>query len=113
MAIKKYDVEGLIREVEKHTELTDNEKNAMRRAFCTRGRNKGQLKAQAPNSYDDPLGNTAWNGMQPNAFKIQMCNMIFTSGNEECNVLRTKLVKLVFPTWLDRDKEALVNMGAW
>ena len=39
MAIKKYDVEGLIREVEKHTELTDNEKNAMRRAFCTRGRN--------------------------------------------------------------------------
>ena len=92
-------------------ELSEREVAAVRSAITTRGKHKGRLKANAPSSWGDPWGNAAWNGLQPNAFKVQFGCVAFLADAEReffdfLNLINT-------PAWLDRDRAALQSMGVW
>ena len=67
----------------------------------------GRLKAKAP---ADDLVKAAWNGLQPNPFKIQLSACFLRGDAKE---LVHKLAAKSWPVWLDSDAKALVDLGVW
>ena len=92
--------------------LTADHKAAMIRALASSGKRKGYLKAKAPSRTDDPMGYAAWNGLQPNPYKISLYAAVIPPTKEAGDFL-FRLNKLNFPAWLDYDRHALEIMGAW
>ena len=98
-------------------ELTDKEKNAIKGAFCTKGAYKGYLYKSKPNVNKKPLESAAWLALQPNPYKIGMAALMMLSDEEKA--LFDKLSRLPngqsikYPSFLDKDREALEKMGVW
>lgn len=67
----------------------------------------GRLKAKAP---ADDLGKAAWNGLQPNPWKVQF-GSCFLRG--EAAEILAHLAKHAWPAWLDSDAKALQDLGVW
>jgi hypothetical protein len=91
--------------------LTTAEHEAVVRALCKAGPNAGRLLAKAPTGYRDPLGQAAWNGLQPNPYKVLTSSILFAGPAEKA--LLDKLVGKSWPVWLDSDADALVKLGVW
>ncbi len=91
--------------------LNPTEREAVLRALSKAGPNTGRLLKKAPSGYEDPLAQAAWNGIQPNPYKVQTSSILFTQGPEE--VLLKKLLAKSWPVWLDADASALVDLGVW
>lgn len=67
----------------------------------------GRLKAKAP---ADDLGKAAWNGLQPNPWKVQF-GACFLRG--EAAEILSHLSRFKWPVWLDSDAKALHDLGVW
>ena len=91
--------------------LTDSEIEAVWRALATNGKHAGRLLAKPPVISVDPLANAAWNGLQPNPWKVQPTAVLFTNGNAQD--LLNKLVKHAWPAFFDRDAAALKALNVW
>ena len=91
--------------------LTPDEREAVLRALSKAGPNTGRLLKNPPTGYRDPLAQAAWNGIQPNPYKVQTSSILFAQGPEE--VLLKKLLAKSWPVWLDADAAALVDLGVW
>lgn len=95
--------------------LSDKTKQAMLDCIATKGKHKGQLKAQAPRS--NTLAYAAWQGLMLtfNPYKASIGGIIFMS-EEQREVMReaeawAELNKHL--RYLDRDRASLESMGAW
>jgi hypothetical protein len=87
------------------------ERNAVLRALSKAGPTTGRLLKNPPVGYRDSLAQAAWNGIQPNPYKIQASSILFTRGADE--ILLKKLLAKSWPVWLDADAAALVDLGVW
>jgi hypothetical protein len=88
----------------RHTDrgLDDRERAAVRSALST---TTGRLKASAPS---EDWGKAAWNGLQPNAWKVQWSACWIAADARE--FLR-RLASVPWPAALDKDLDALRRMG--
>jgi len=91
--------------------LTPDEREAVLRALSKAGPNTGRLLKNPPVGYRDALASAAWNGIQPNPYKLQLSCVAFARGPEK--VLLEKLLAKSWPVWLDADASALVDLGVW
>jgi hypothetical protein len=91
--------------------LTPTEREAVLRALSKAGRTVGRLLKNPPVGYRDSLAQAAWNGLQPNPYKIQTGSILFARGEDE--ILLKKLLAKTWPVWLDTDAAALVDLGVW
>jgi hypothetical protein len=91
--------------------LNDSETEAVWRALATNGRNAGRLLSKPPSRQVDELANAAWNGLQPNPWKVQTTTLFFLDGNAKD--LLYKLVKHPWPAYLDRDASTLKALNVW
>jgi hypothetical protein len=82
--------------------LDESERAACRSALSS---TTGRLKAKAP---ADPMGKAAWNGLQPNAWKVQYGCMWLDGA---AKALLFKLSEQAWPAILDKDLHALRQMG--
>lgn len=93
--------------------LTDAERVAVSTALNSR---TGQLKAKSPSAFGTPaerLACAAWQGLQPNAFKVGIVSILAVGHYEDSKALWEKLSKLRWPAAFDKDKAALVAAGVW
>lgn len=108
----KADVENIVALISKTVGgLTDREKTAVSRALNSR---TGQLKAKSPSAFgdaDEALAAAAWQGIQPNGYKVGIVSVFSLRG--EARDLYDKLSKVQWPTTFDKDKLALVSAGVW
>lgn len=107
------DIDTVVRLVGDKAGLTDKERAAVRKALNGR---TGQLKAKAPSAFghdDERLACAAWNGIQPNGFKIGTFSVLSLSRYPECAELFRKLSAIKWPDAFDSDKKALVDAGVW
>jgi hypothetical protein len=82
--------------------LDDTERQACRAALSS---TTGRLKAKAPS---EPMAKAAWNGLQPNAWKVQF-SCVWLDGAAKALLL--KLSEHAWPAILDRDLHTLRLMG--
>jgi hypothetical protein len=87
------------------------ERAAVLRALSKAGPTTGRLLKNPPVGYRDSLAQAAWNGIQPNPYKVQASSVLFTRGADE--ILLKKLLAKSWPVWLDADAAALVDLGVW
>jgi len=92
--------------------LTKKEIEAIKRAISSKGKNKNRLLKKCPSVLKDPMAFAAWQGIQPNAYKLSIAGQIMLQ-DQKAIVLRNKLVKIAFPSYLDIDKDNLTKLGAW
>lgn len=95
--------------------LSEQTKQAILDCVSTRGKHKGQIKAQAPKS--NTLAYAAWQGMMLvfNPYKASIAGIIFMT-NEQRQVMNeaehwaetNKHLR-----YLDRDRANLESIGAW
>ena len=107
------DIDTVVRLVGDKANLTDKERAAVRKALNGR---TGQLKAKSPSAFgdaDERLACAAWQGIQPNGFKIGTFSVLSLTRDAECAALFEKLSKIKWPDAFDSDKKALVDAGAW
>jgi hypothetical protein len=91
--------------------LTDRQRAAVARALNSR---TGQLKAKSPSAFgdaDEQLAAAAWQGIQPNGYKLGIVTVFSLRG--EARELYDKLVAVKWPAAFDKDKLALVKAGVW
>ena len=91
--------------------LNDSETDAVWRALTSKGRNAGRLLSKPPSRQVDELANAAWNGLQPNPWKVQPTTLLFADGAGQD--LLNKLVKHAWPSYLDRDAATLKALNVW
>lgn len=82
--------------------LSEQEAQAVRSALSSR---TGRLKSKAPS---DDWGKAAWNGLQPNAWKIQFSACFLRGDAAE---FMTRLSKVAWPAALDKDLHTLRKLG--
>ena len=104
--------------MEKLLELFVDEsyKDAIRKAFSSKGKNKGYLKTKCP-----PMGTpeaAAWNAIQMhcNPFKVGFGHLLMTSPKDRVmfNLIELRILKsgIDYNGW-DKDREGLESVGAW
>lgn len=98
----KADIDTIVKTIGDVVNLNEGERLAVRNALNSR---TGQLKAKAPS---DDWSKAAWNGLQPNAWKIQF-SACFLRG-EPADLL-SKLSKHSWPVALDKDLHTLRKLG--
>ena len=94
--------------------LTDAEKEGIRRCITSRGRRAGRLLKRCPNVYGqraDQMAAAAWSGIQPNRFKLGFGILMSLDG--DARKLWEKLKAYRYPSWLDEDRYQLEQMGVW
>jgi hypothetical protein len=107
----KADIPAIVAAIHNTVPLTDREKAAVVTALNSR---TGQLKAKSPSAFgnaDEQLACAAWQGLQPNGYKVGIFSCISLRG--EAKDLFERLSKVRWPAALDKDKAALVALGAW
>lgn len=107
------DIDTVVRLVGERAKLTEKERAAVRRALNGR---TGQLKAKSPSAFgdaDERLACAAWQGIQPNAFKIGTFSVLSLRRDVECAALYDTLSKITWPDAFDSDKKKLVDLGVW
>jgi hypothetical protein len=107
----KWKAENVADAIAARAGLDQVERNAVWRALSKIGPNAGRLLKSAPRGYDDPLAQAAWNGIQPNPYKVQATCLLFARGDDK--ILLNKLLAKSWPVWLDSDASALVDLGVW
>ena len=97
------DIDAIVDAVNQVVTLSDRERKAVRDALSSRS---GKLKANAP---VESWAKAAWNGLQPNPWKIQIGALMLLPKEERslCN----RLSEHAWPVALDKDIEALTRMG--
>lgn len=111
--IEGADVDTIVRLVGERAGLTDRERAAVRKALNGR---TGQLKAKSPSAFgdaDERLACAAWQGIQPNPFKVGTVACLAFSRDLECTELFRKLTAIQWPDAFDSDKKKLVDLGVW
>ena len=99
--------------------LSEPTRAALAACIAKRGKNKGQLLAQCPSPFTQPLAYAAWQGAQMvcNPFKVSIVGQILmTRRPDEMAVYQE--VKSLFEAHpelrhLDRDRSALERLGVW
>ena len=102
--------ETVIAVVQGKVELSDDEKTGILKAFSSRGKYAGYLKKDCPKR-DNTLARAVWLAIQPNVYKISIGSVFMLPDNERAT--HDKLNKFDFPAMLDKDMQALQNMGVW
>lgn len=92
-------------------EVTDEEREAIHKAFATRGKAAGCLRQTAPSSSSHPLTIATWNGCQPNHHKIKVGQVLML--DPVSKAFATALSSVRFPLDWDRDAFTLREMGVW
>jgi hypothetical protein len=110
--IVEYLAKGLAAHATAPLVLTDEQKAAILRALSSRGPRKGYLKAKSPSPLDDQLACAAWQGIQPNTYKLGIGSVMMLR-DPEAQKFALTLSEYRFPAWLDYDRHALQQMGAW
>jgi hypothetical protein len=101
----------IVKAIAERAQLTDSEIEAVWRSLASNGKHAGRLLSKPPVFSVDPLANAAWNGLQPNPWKIQPTAILFANGNAKD--LLNKLAKHAWPAFLDRDAAALKALNVW
>ena len=96
------DIDGIVKLIGDRVDLNEGERLAVRNALNSR---TGRLKAKAPS---DDWSKAAWNGLNPNPWKIQF-SACFLRG--EPAALLSKLSKHSWPVALDKDLSTLRALG--
>lgn len=96
--------------IQNSIELSDNEKDGIKRAFSARGKYAGYLKKDTPRR-DNTLARACWLAIQPNYYKTGVGAVLMLSDVEKQTY--DKLSKITFPSILDKDMHNLQAMGAW
>lgn len=107
------DIDTIVRLVGERAGLTDRERAAVRKALNGL---TGQLKAKSPSVFgdaDERLACAAWQGIQPNGYKIGTFAVLSLTRDAECAALYDKLSKIKWPDAFDSDKKKLVDLGVW
>lgn len=107
----KINIPTIVEAIHNTVPLTEREQAAVVTALNSR---TGQLKAKSPSAFGtthEQLACAAWQGLQPNGYKIGTFSCICLRG--EARELFEKLSKVRWPAALDKDKAALVAIGAW
>lgn len=91
-------------------DLSDNERDGIKRAFTSKGPYKGYLKKSMPKR-DNTLARACWLALQPNVYKISIGAVFMLSDDERAT--HDKLNKYPMPAILDKDMSNLKQMGAW
>ena len=102
VTVETANIDGIVKIIGDRVDLNDGERLAVRNALNSR---TGRLKAKAPS---DDWSKAAWNGLQPNAWKIQF-SACFLRG-EPADLL-AKLSKHSWPVALDKDLSTLRALG--
>ena len=82
--------------------------NAVKKAFVSRGKNKGKLLKNAPKS--NTLEFAAWNALQSNPWKIKTSSLFFMDKDQL--FIYNEISKLNIQA-IDQDREILESIGAW
>jgi hypothetical protein len=109
--VSREDMGRIVKAIAARAELNDSEIEAVWRALTSNGRHTGRLLAKAPSRHIDALANAAWNGLQPNPWKVQPTTLLFADGLAKDLLL--KLAKHAWPAYLDRDAAALKALNVW
>lgn len=113
-AVRMIDVKALAHKIARVVPggLEEKEVEAVGRALS---RLNGKLKSKCPSAYSDPMAAAAWQGLQPNTFKVTMGKTFVIRNLEDPapRILFDKLFAINWPTVLDKDAEALKEMGVW
>jgi hypothetical protein len=97
--------------------LSPNARAALDAAIATKGKNKGMLKSNAPDSRT--MGYAAWQGamLSVNAFKASIAGMIFMSAEQKAIMEEIRDYFDSMPKaeriQFDRDRRTLEACGAW
>ena len=97
------DIDAIIDAVSQVVTLNDRERKAVRDALSSRS---GRLKASAP---VESWAKAAWNGLQPNPWKLQVASVMFLPDGPRA--FHDRLSEFKWPVALDKDIEALSRMG--
>jgi len=95
-------------------EITQERSDAINRALCGNGRNAGRLLVRCPPSFGkkaDPWAVAAWNGLQPNGYKVQFGASMML--NPEQKKFLVELSNFRWPSSLDADMHSLKQLGVW
>jgi hypothetical protein len=101
----------IVKAIAQRAQLTDSEIEAVWRSLASNGKHAGRLLSKPPVLSVDPLANAAWNGLQPNPWKVQPTAVLFANGNAKD--LLNKLAEHAWPAFLDRDAAALKALNVW
>jgi len=84
--------------------------DAIQRAFYKVGPQKHmRLLKKAPSAMSDPLAFAAWNGLQPNPYKLSIGGCLFLDAEASTFVRDLSTVK--WPASFDKDMSALRGLG--
>lgn len=100
--------------------LSPAAKEALMKCFATRGKNKGLLLAKAPSPFKEEtrLAYAAWQGamLACNPFKASIGGMMFMKADQK-EIMREVTAYIdarpALKKVLDRDRNALEQLGVW
>ena len=107
----KPDLDAIVAAIAGVVELTDAERAAVRAALSS---TSGRLRAKSPSAFggpDEQLAAAAWQGLQPNGYKIGVVTVWSLRG--PALELYTKLSAKRWPSALDADRAKLEAYGVW
>ena len=107
---EKADTARVAELIGKVADLAPEEVVAVSRALSSRS---GRLKAKSPSAFDKDggLACAAWQGLQPNGYKVSVFSVMTLRG--PARELYEKLSARQWPAELDKDMSALVAAGVW
>ena len=97
--------------------LSDKAREALREAYATRGKHRGQLLARCPRS--DTLASAAWQGamLVVNPYQASIGAMLFMSAEQRATrdeiVAHFESLPREYQILAQRDREALERLGVW
>jgi hypothetical protein len=99
------------------TKLSDAAREALRGAYATRGKHKGQLLARCPAS--STLASAAWQGamMSCNVYQASVAAVLFMSAEQKAIyhevMAHFDAMPHAYRIMAQRDREALEHLGVW
>jgi hypothetical protein len=97
--------------------LSDKARDALKGAYATRGKHRGQLLARCPRS--DTLAAAAWQGamLVCNPYQVSIAAVLFMSAEQKA--IRDEVTRHFeslpreYMIMAQRDREALERLGVW
>jgi|SRR5215469_8853480 len=97
--------------------LSDKAREALRGAYCTRGKHRGQLLARCPRS--DTLAAAAWQGamLSCNPYQASIAAILFMTAEQRA--IRDEVLQhfdslpKAYRIMAQRDRYALETLGVW
>jgi hypothetical protein len=97
--------------------LSDSARGALRGAYASRGRHRGQLLARCPKSHT--LAAAAWQGamLVVNPYKLSIGAVLFMTAEQRAIFEEVKnhfdALPREYRIMAERDREALEHLGVW